>query len=348
MIKPQKLQPGDTLAAISLSWGGAHKYPHRYLAGRQQLETTFGVRVVESRYALRDPEWLARNLQARAEDLLEAFANPAIHGIISTIGGDDSIRLLPYIDTTVITRNPKVFLGYSDTTITHFACYKAGLVSFYGPAILAGFAENGGVFPYTASSVHRTLFSSEPIGTIHPNTDGWTTEVLDWSNPELQQQRRTLRPSSSWRWLQGQGTVSGSLLGGCLEVLDWLRGTPYWPEQAAWKDALLFLETSEEAPSPDYVGRVLRTFAAVGILDQLGAVLFGRPGGTQEPEQHLAYDEILRQVITEEYGLGNLPIITNMDFGHTDPMMVLPYGVQAQLDCDRKEFTITESAVAER
>lgn len=347
MLKPKKLQAGDTLAAISLSWGGAHTYMHRYLAGKHQLETTFGVQVVESRYALRDPAWLARNPQARAEDLLEAFANPAIAGIVSTIGGDDSIRILPYVDPTVITQNPKVFLGYSDTTITHFICYKAGLVSFYGPSILAGFAENGGLFPYTIASVQRTLFSAEPIGAVPPNMAGWTTEFLDWGQPELQQQRRTVRPTTGWRWLQGQGTVSGPLIGGCLDVLDWLRGTTYWPALTAWNKAVLFVETSEDAPAPTAVRRVLRSFAAVGMLHQLGALLFGRPGGIVEPDQQRAYDATLRQVITDECGLSHLPIITNMDFGHTDPMMILPYGVQAHLDCDRQAFTITESAVVE-
>ncbi len=209
MIKPPKLRPGDTVATISLSWGGAHKFPHRYLTGKQQLQDTFGVRVIESRYALKEAAWLARNPAARAEDLMEAFANPAVKVIISNIGGEDSIRILPYLDLNILRANPKIFMGYSDTTISHFACFKAGLVSFYGPAILAGFAENGGIFPYTEASVRRTLFSSEPIGRIPPNTDGWTVEFLDWANPELQAQRRRLRPTSGWRWLQGEGVNSG-------------------------------------------------------------------------------------------------------------------------------------------
>ncbi len=348
MIKPPKLMPGDTVATISLSWGGAHTFPHRYAAGKQQLQDTFGLQVVESRYALRDAAWLSRNPQARAEDLMQAVADPTIRAIISTIGGDDSIRILPYLDLRVIQANPKIFMGYSDTTITHFACFKAGLVSFYGPAILAGFAENGGIFSYTEASVRRTLFSSEPIGALSPNTDGWTVEFLDWGQPELQSQRRALRPSRPWRWLQGQGVVSGPLIGGCLEVLDWLRGTPFWPHQTSWQNAILFLETSEEAPSPTYVGRVLRTFAAIGMLSQLSAILVGRPGGTIPEEQYSAYDETIQQVVATEYGLTELPIVTNMDFGHTDPMMVLPYGLQAQVDCEQQTITILEAAVAER
>jgi muramoyltetrapeptide carboxypeptidase LdcA involved in peptidoglycan recycling len=92
--------------------------------------------VIETRHALHDEAWLAANPQARADDLMEAFSDPTIRAIISTIGGDDSIRILPYIDLNVIRANPKIFLGYSDSTITHLACFKAGLISFYGPAIL--------------------------------------------------------------------------------------------------------------------------------------------------------------------------------------------------------------------
>ena len=94
---------------------------------------------------LRDPNWISRNPQARADDLMQAFADPSIKAIISMIGGDDSLRILPYIDLDVIRSNPKIFMGYSDTNVTHFACWKAGLSSFYGPSFMAGFAENGGL-----------------------------------------------------------------------------------------------------------------------------------------------------------------------------------------------------------
>src|SRR5262245_48065543 len=132
MIKPRKLQPGDTVAAISLSWGGPGTFPHRYEAGKKQLQDEFGLKVVETAHVLSAAESLYKNPKARAEDLMNAFIDPSIKGIISTIGGNDSIRILPYLDLDVIRSNPKIFLGYSDTTITHMACYKADLVSFFG------------------------------------------------------------------------------------------------------------------------------------------------------------------------------------------------------------------------
>jgi muramoyltetrapeptide carboxypeptidase LdcA involved in peptidoglycan recycling len=347
MVKPRKLRSGDKVAAISLSWGGPGTFPYRYEMGKEQFTREFGVDVVETPHALREPSWLARNPEARAADLMEAFLDPSIRGIISTIGGDDSIRLLPYISDEVIRANPKVFLGYSDTTVSHLACLRAGLVSFYGPSFMSGFAENCGMFPYMVESVRRACFRAAPIGAIAPTTDGWTVEHLDWSNPANQQRKRQLSASTGWRFLQGTGNVQGRLLGGCLEVLGWLRGTSVWPPLEAFKSAILFLETSEGGSPPSVVVQALRTWASMGILARLGGILFARPGGGIPVEHFPDYDEAILRVVVEEEGLSQLPIVTNMDFGHTDPMLVLPYGVMAQVDCDRRSFEILESAVVD-
>ncbi|MFA9479999.1 S66 peptidase family protein [Phycisphaerales bacterium AB-hyl4] len=347
MIKPKKLRHGDRIAAISLSWGGPGKFPHRYEAGKRQLQEAFDVEVVETRHALRDPDWLHRNPKARADDLMEAFANPAINGIVSTIGGDDSIRLLPHVDPEVIRSNPKVLMGYSDTTITHWMCFHAGLVTFYGPSVMAGFAENGGIFPYTRAAVHQALFSAQPLGPVAPNDDGWTVERLDWAVPENQHRPRELNPSEPWQFLQGQGVVEGRLVGGCLEVVECMRGTPFWLPDAVWDDAILFLETSQDAPPPSTMKSALRSYASMGFLSKLAGILVGRPGGGVPPQQFEQYEQAILQVVAEEEGLTHLPILTRMDFGHTDPMFVLPYGVLAQIDCAQRTFSILENAVVE-
>ena len=343
MLKPQKLKPGDKVATVSLSWGGSSLFPHRYQVGKEQLQNEFDLHVVEMPNTLKEANWLARNPKARADDLMQAFADPSIMGIFSTIGGDDSIRLLPHMDFSIIRNNPKIFMGYSDTTISHLMCYKAGLVSFYGPSLLAEFAENGGMFPYMVQSLKQTLFSSEIIGEIKPNTTVWTVERLNWGNPANQTRKRKLNPCTGWKFLQGAGIHNGHLVGGCFEVMDWVRGTDLFPEN--WQNAILFLETSEEAPPPEMVTRTLRLFAAMGILRQLSGILFGRPGGEIPVKRFEKYDEAILQVVRDEEGLKDLPIITNMDFGHTSPMFVLPYGVQAEIDCENQRFSIVESAV---
>ena len=346
-IKPKVLLPDSRIAAISLSWGGPGTVPYRYQIGKQQFEKEFGVTVVETEHALRDADWLAKNPKARAEDLMAAFADDTIDGIISTIGGEDSIRTLPYLDLDIIRNNPKVFMGFSDTTISHAACFKAGIVSFYGPAFMAGFAENTGMFPYMVDSVRRTLFSAEPIGVIEPNRLGWTVEYLPWENPENQSIRRKLNPCTGWRFHQETGVVEGQLFGGCVEVLDWLRGTDYFSATDDLQGAVLFLETSEDAPLPSFLTEFVRCLAAMGILEGLRGILLGRPGGGVDPQTFHAYDEALCKTVREEYGLNDIPIVTNMDFGHTDPMFVLPIGVKVRIDSGKQEIAIDEAAVIE-
>ncbi len=144
-----------------------------------------------------------------------------------------------------------------------------------------------------------------------------------------------------------KGVVAGRLLGGCLDVLEWVRGTSVWPNLAAWQGAILFIETSEDAPSPQPVQRALRAYGSMGILARLAGIIVGRPGG-EIPAAHFAdYDAAILRAVADEQGLTDLPIVSGMDFGHTDPMMVLPYGVQAQLDCTAQTFSILESGVIE-
>ena len=119
MKKPTRLKPGDRVAAVTLSWGGPGAIPERYEIGKRQLETEFGLAVVEMPHTQSNPDWLSENPRARADDLMQAFCDDSIAGIVSTIGGDDSIRLMPYLDLQVIAANPKAFIGYSDTTVSH-------------------------------------------------------------------------------------------------------------------------------------------------------------------------------------------------------------------------------------
>ncbi len=342
MIKPRALRPGDRIAAISLSSGWPHVFPGAYQDGKRQLEEAFGVQVIESRHALADPDWLAIHPEARAADLMEVLRDRSIHGIVSTIGGDDSIRMLPFLDLSVIRENPKIFLGYSDATVTHFAFLKAGVTSFYGPSIMAGFDENGGLLPYTADSVQQVLFrsslSEEPIS---PNQDGWTCASFAWGDENRNEKPRPLQRCSGWRWLQGAGCHRGRLLGGCLEVIDWLRGSPIWPDQSVWRDSIVFLELSGDAPSASAVVRMLRALAATGVLGEARGILFGRPYGDEANFEK--YDGAVLQVLAE-LKLRSLPLITRMDFGHTDPKFIIPYRVEAEIDCDEQHIRFLETA----
>ncbi|MCL2487940.1 MAG: LD-carboxypeptidase, partial [Oscillospiraceae bacterium] len=170
LIKPVKLRPGDRVAAVSPSWGGAgdDELRWRYDYGVSRLENEFGLQVVPMPYTLEGSEYLYRNPKARADDLMKAFSDYTIKGIFVCIGGSDSIRLLPYLDFRMIGRNPKVLMGFSDTTAVHLMCMVAGITTFYGTSILCEFAENKEMQPYTVEAIKKALFDTAPIGEIRP------------------------------------------------------------------------------------------------------------------------------------------------------------------------------------
>lgn len=341
MIKPTKLNKGDKVAAITLSYGGAGDIPYRYQIGKHQLQQELELEVIETKHSLRSSDWIYRNPKARAEDLMEAFSDKSIKAIFSNIGGNESIRILPFIDLNVIKDNPKIFMGYSDTTVSHFSCYKAGLVSFYGTSILTGFAENGGMHKYTIDSIKKTLFSDNIIGEIKPNIDGWTSERLDWNNPENQNITRKLNQTTGWNFLQGKTKVQGKLIGGCFDVISFIKGTDYWIDNNEWKDSIIFFETSEVVIPPDLFEDSFRNYATQGILQNAKGLIFGRPYNNKFSEE---YNDIILKILNEN-DLNHLPIITNMDFGHTDPVFTIPYGIMAEIDCNKKSFSIIENAV---
>ncbi len=340
--RPPRLARGDRLAAVTLSWGGPGAFPDRYATGKRQLEEALEVELVEMPHTLASPEDVAADPRARADDLHAALADPSIAGVVSTIGGDDSIRVLPYLDLDLIAAHPKVFLGYSDTTATHLAFRRAGVVSFYGPSVMAGFGETGGMHDYLLEGVVRTLF--EPAAPLDwpANEDGWTAEHLDWADPTTRDQTRRLQPSTGRRWLGGTA-AEGPVLAACVEVLDWFRGTDWWPNLDG---VVLLLETSEEAPPPELLARFLRVLALTGELQGLSGLLLGRPGGADVPvADHVDYDEAVLRVVRDEAGLADLPVVTNVDVGHTDPMWTVPQGVRLRVEPEVERLTFLEAGV---
>ena len=341
--KPTKLKRGDTVATVSPSWGGAgeQELRWRYDLGVKRLEEVFGLNVVAMPNSLKGAQYVYEHPEARAQDLMDAFKDPTIKAIITNIGGEDSVRLLPYIDFDVIRDNPKIFMGYSDTTIAHLFCLKAGVSSFYGPAILVDFAENVEMNPYTIESIERTLFSTDIIGEIFP-APKWTSEFLEWSQSN-KSTHRTMKNNKGYELLQGSGKVQGRLLGGCIEVLAFVNGTELWPEKKMWQDRILFFETSEEKPTPSNVRYWLRNYALQGILQQAKGIIFGKPQDEKYYEEYKT--EILK--VLKEYDLEQLPVLYNLNFGHTEPKFILPYGALAEIDCDNVTFSILENAVEE-
>ena len=291
-------------------------------------------------HTLKGSDYLYKHPEKRAEDLMNAFSDKSIKGIFTCIGGYESIRLLPYIDFNVIRNNPKIFLGYSDTTITHFMCIRAGVSSFYGASILAEFAENIGIFSYTKDWIKRVLFDNSIIGAVTA-ADMWTGERIEWleSNKEI---AKKMYKNQGFQFLQGSGKVQGRLIGGCMEVMEMMKGTSLWPEEEVFKDAILFFETSEDMPEPTYVEYWLRNYGAQGILQNAKAILWGKP---YQEKYYDEYKQAIKKVLVDELGLSDLPVVYNMTFGHNEPMMCLPYGALAEVDCEKQTVSILESGV---
>ncbi len=339
--RPKRLSVGSRVAAVSLSWGGAGdaSLRWRYEQGKGRLQEVFGLDVVEMPHTLRGTDFVYEHPEARAADLMNAFRDPTIAGIFTCIGGDDSIRLLPHIDFSVITQHPKVLLGYSDTTIAHMMCLKAGVGSFYGPSILAEFAENVQLHNYTERWLRRALFETSPLGDIEAPSV-WTSEYVPWHEANKDRQR-LMEPHTGYEVLQGHASVQGPLIGGCIEVLEMMKQTPLWPDDSVWDGAILFLETSEDKPAPSLVEFWLRNYGVQGILQRIAGILWGKPYDNKFYEE---YKISIRKVL-REFSCQQLPVLYNASFGHTAPMVTLPYGALAEIGCEPPRLRILEAGV---
>lgn len=338
MIVPKKLKKDDIIATVSTSAWLAWLFPHRYEYGVQQLEEVFQVKVLEMKHTLDNIRQVYKNVQARAQDLMDAFADPKVKWIISTIWWEDSIRILPYIDFDIIKNNPKIYMWYSDSTITHFICHKAWLRSYYGPSIMAGFAENAWLFSYMEDSIRKNLFSNEVVWEIKANEDGRTNEFSDRANEKNQNISRKLQENTPWRLLQWSWKAEWELLWWCLDTFPFMRWTSIWPDAEYRKWKILFFEFSEEQISESSCERILRTLWVQWVLQNLNWIIVGRA------QDNKIYDKNIQKIVKWEFGLCELPIITNLDFGHTDPMFVIPYWAKMTLDCDEIRIFINESS----
>ncbi len=334
LLVPKKLNPGDTIATISISGGraGDADMLPRYQKGKERLEQIFGVHVVETPYALCGKPYLFEHPEKRAEDLMWALENPDIQGIICNMGGDDSYRVLPFIDTKVIHDNPKVFMGYSDIATWMAVFAYAGVRAYYGPNVLTPIAQPGRMDAYTEDAIRRTLFQNEVIGEIKPCNEYTPIDWKDTPESEILWTKNT-----GYKVLQGSGKVSGNLIAVCGGPLWQIMGTKYYPSADIWENSFICLEHDAVYGSVRAGLHEARAFAASGAFDKAKGILTGPLD--EENEQTLL------QVINEEVHRPDMVILENVDFIHRTPMTVIPTGALAEIDCERATLTITESGV---
>ncbi len=340
MIKPQRLHEGDKVAVVSLSSGslGEKTLIHKFDIAKERFKE-YGIELVAMPHALKGKKYVYEHPEERAADLTAAFADPEIKGVFCAIGGDDTVRLLPYIDFDVIKNNPKIFTGYSDTTANHFMMHKAGLVSYYGGNIMCDIAEYVEMNPYFRHSFENTLINPQPSLDI-PCSEFYACECdrVHWG-VENMNKKPNLRKNKGYEILQGHGKVTGELLGGCVEVLMMLSFTDLW-RSVDWRGKLLLLETSEDDMPPDYLLWTLRGMAADGMFDKINGIVMGKPDFEDKYE---TYKKILTKALCEA-GRPELPVIYNVNVGHAYPIGILPLGLKYEMDCDNKRFTLLEPA----
>ncbi len=271
-------------------------------------------------------------------DINAAFLDPSIKAIFATIGGNDQIRVLPYLDQRAIAENPKIFVGYSDNTNLHFLLWNLGIVSYYGANLMTQFAMQGKMHEYTEKSIRKALFESA-LGEVYPASE-WTDEDLPWDDPKNLYKSRTLYPNEGWQWHRHEGkVVEGILWGGCLEVIEMhLLIRRYLPSPDKLSDTVLFLETSEEMPTEGFVYRFFAALAELGLLQKFKGLLIGRPKaqfcGTFPTEGRDAFIAHQAQAIQRALKDFHCDLLTvfNVDFGHTDPQILIPSGGKVRID----------------
>ena len=340
--KPVRLRTGDRVAVLSPSWGGPSIYPAVFDLGLANLRALLGVEVVEYPTTRLDAQQLHHNPQRRADDVNAAFADPSIKAIFSSIGGDDSVRLLPYLDSDTLAANPKILMGFSDTTTLLTYANQLGLVTFNGPSIMAGFAQIKTLPPSFADQIRQILMEPCEKYSYAPYSER-VTDFEDWGSPGYSGIITSV-PNAGWQWLQGETVVQGRLFGGNIEILEFLKSTRWWPVPDFWQGRILFLETSEDKPTPNQVKYMLRNYGMQGVLDQIAGLLFARPQHYSDTEREELH-KVIVSVVAGEFGRADLPIVAEMDFGHEAPQSIMPLGIHAEINCLNRTVSLIESVV---
>lgn len=341
MVKLPKLKEGDKVAILSPSSAAPGIWPEVYALGLKRLEEVFKLIPVEYPTTVK----VGASGTERATDLIAAFENEEIKAIISSIGGDDQVTYIKNLPSEPFVNNPKPFFGFSDNS--HFAnfLWLHGIPSYYGGALFTQFAMQGEMDAYTFNYLNIALFNEGEFE-IRPS-EIYNDQGFDWSDVSTLNKKREYWLSEGWIWSQScKNEVEGLLWGGCLESIDeMLRHNSLIPSLEEFNSVVLMIETSEEIPPADYVYRVLRGLGERGVLERIKGMLVGRAKAWEfdKPyslEEKSAYKKTQQETIFKILNLynPNVPLIQNMDFGHTDPQIPMPYGNKVRIDTTHKRI----------
>lgn len=359
MIFPKKLQKGNTVGVVCLSSGvlGEPSAKHEVKLIEERLIRDFGLKFKYMTNTLKGEDFLASHPEKKAEDLIEAFLDPEVDLIWSALGGDDTFRTLPYLMNDnfkkIVHSNPKPFLGFSDTTNNHLMFYHLGLATFYAPALLSDIAELGPrIFPFTKKWLEQFFHANSKLKI--ESSPVWYEARTTFDESQLGVHRKQHKEQHGHEFLYGSGVVKGELLGGCLESLaEMIVGGRYYdqldvylkyqifPTKTQWQDKIIFLETSEERPSPSKLTEMLEILAKQGVFEAAKGLIIGKP------QDEIYYDEYktIYQKYAKKY---HLPAVFNLNFGHTAPRLVLPYARPLSINFDKQEIVLTNGIIGDR
>lgn len=337
-----KLKAGDQVAIVSPSAGLPGLFPWVQDLGLERLRDIF--RLVPKEYPT--TRQMGSSPHDRARDLMDAFADTGNKAVIASIGGHDQIKMLKYLDPQVFLDNPKPFFGYSDNT--HFINYlwNLGIPAYYGGGVLTQYAMQQQMHEYTVKHLKKALFEAEEVELLP--SELFNDEGLDWADKASLDRTRKMEPNEGWFW-DGSMDAEGILYGGCLETFIFqFAVNTFLPSKDALGGTVLYFETAEDLPDTWIVMDLLTGMGERGWFDKFQAVLVGRPKAWEfnkqnSPEEKAAYRKEQRETVIKtvrEYNK-QIPIVQNLDFGHTDPQIPLPSGGKVRIDSLNKKVFVT-------
>ena len=290
---PPKAKAGDRVAVLSPSWAAPGVFPDLHEMGMRAQRKDLGLVPVEfptTRLVDARPE-------ARAADLMAAFADPSIRAVLASIGGQDQITVLPHLDPSVFVGDPKPFLGYSDNTNLLNWLWNLGIVGYYGGSTMVHLARAGGLHPVSLASLRNALFTHDTVE-ILPVED-FSDVDPDWSDLSTLVAPTPTTRDPGWLWHNTNQVVTGPTWGGNLEILHWNLAVGRWIRPVTeYAGCVLLLETSEEMPSAVEVYRTRRNAGERGLLAQFPAIGVGKPQATNGQNHRTGRDgaESLRRM----------------------------------------------------
>jgi len=337
LIIPKKLSKGDTIGFISPSAGLAPFAAHR-IKRAKKLFIKLGYKIKIGKSALKNKGYVSAPINERVNDIHDMFRDKKVKMIISTIGGNHSNQLLKHLDYKLIKNNPKIFMGYSDNTVLHYALQsQSNLSTYYGPCAMTQFGEYPSILEYTLEYFNFAVSEEKERSNYEIiSSKIWTEEFLDWFQKEDEKRPRKFKNNTGYEWLR-KGKMEGELLGGAIPSINHLAGTKYWCDP---KDKIFFIDIPEgHSPLEGFSLEKLDSFLAdldnIGLFDSIKGLIIGRPYrySTEQVQE-------LKRMILKYAGKKKCPILYNVNIGHTDPIATLRLGSRVGLDSSRNYFRI--------